>query len=161
DLHGVSMNDDWLNEGSATTPSNRTDDVSFLKEIGATAVRLAHYQRAPGTYDRLDAAGIIASSEIPLDGSVTATKAFTDNVAQQLKELIRQNYNHPSVFFWGIYNELPYSTDALNLVNTLNGVAHSADPTRITIGSSNLAYDSQTLAFKADVDGFNKYYGWY
>ena len=112
DLHGVGLHQDRLNEGFAVSDADQAQDVSLLQEIGATFVRLVHYQHDQTTYDLLDRAGIVTWTEIPLVNSVSTSTAFIDNAKQQLVELIRQNYNHPAIVVWGLFNELFDSSKA-------------------------------------------------
>ena len=123
-------------------------------------MRLAHYQHPPGTYDLLDRLGLIAWSEIPLVSRVADSPAFFENVRQQLVELIRQNYNHPSVLFWGLYNEVADDPATRALVRELVELAHAEDATRLTAAASCLS-EGADIHFLPDVIAFNKYFGWY
>ena len=158
DLHGASMHQDWLNRGWAIGNAERLTNFALLKEIGATAMRLSHYQHNEHTYQLADQNGIVLWTEVPLINSVTATPEFTTNVQQQLRELIRQNCNHPSVVCWGLFNE--ESVSATNVVSPLATLARQEDPTRPSAAASNQG-DSAALNWIADIVAFNKYYGWY
>jgi beta-galactosidase len=160
DLHGVSFHQDRLNQGWAISDEDQMEDIGMILEIGATFVRLSHYQHPPKTYELLDQVGLVAWSEIPLIDSVTNSTDFFDNATQQLVEMIRQNYNHPAVMVWGMYNELGNDPISQGLVSQLIGVAHTEDPTRLTTDASDLApWDA--ISFLPDVNGFNEYFGWY
>ncbi len=158
ELHGASMHQDWLDRGWAIGDVERQTNFALLKEIGATAVRLSHYQHAEETYQLADQNGIILWSEIPLINSITASGAFNTNAQQQLFELIRQRRNHPAVVCWGMYNEETGS--ATNLVGQLVQLAAQEDPTRPSTAASNQG-DSSALNWQPNVIAFNKYYGWY
>jgi beta-galactosidase len=160
DLHGVDFHQDRLDEGWAISDANQAEDVGLISEIGATFVRLSHYQHPPLTYDLLDQSGIIAWSEIPLVNSATNDQAFFDNAEQQLVEMIRQNYNHPAVMFWGMYNEIDDNPTTRNLVSQLVNLAHQEDPTRLTTAATDAA-DNAVINFLPDVIAFNRYFGWY
>jgi beta-galactosidase len=160
DLHGVGFHSDRLNEGWAISDADQAQDVSLIQEIGATFVRLVYYQRPQKTYDLLDAAGIVTQTDLPLNDFVLANPLLLDNAKQQLRELIRQNYNHPAVLFWGLYDELVDSPMSENWISQLVQVAHQEDPTRPTMGATNLGNDAP-LNYLTDLTGFNKYYGWY
>src|SRR5664279_3388592 len=84
---------------------------------------------------------------------------FYASARQQLQEMIRQNYNHPSICFWSLYNEQG-SASFTNLLSQLNSLAHAEDPTRLTTAASNQG-DGAGMNWVTDVIGFNKYYGWY
>jgi beta-galactosidase len=160
DLHGVNRHQDRLDKGWAITDREHDEDMALIAELGATAIRLAHYQHAQHFYDLCDQQGMVVWAEVPLVNAVTDAAAFTDNAQQQLRELIRQNYNHPSIFFWSLSNELA-STPATNaLMDTLQALARAEDPTRLTTLASNQG-DSDPIVNHADLVGFNKYYGWY
>jgi beta-galactosidase len=160
DLHGVDFHQDRLNEGWAISDDDQRQDISLVQEIGATFVRLAHYQHPPLTYDLLDQAGIVTWTEIPFVNSATNSQAFFDNTKQQLTEMILQNYNHPSVMFWGMYNEINDSPTTENLVSQLVQLAHTLDPDRLTTAASDQA-PGAVINYLPDVSSFNVYYGWY
>jgi beta-galactosidase len=160
DLHGVDMHQDWLNCGWALTNAQRRTNFMFLKEIGATVVRLSHYQHHDETYQLADQNGIVLWSEIPWINSITASPAFYTNAIQQLVELIRQRYNHPAVVFWGLYNEIPSTSQTADLVSQLAQVAAQEDPTRLSTAAANTSDNASTTLY-SQVIAFNKYYGWY
>jgi beta-galactosidase len=160
DLHGVNMHQDWLNCGWALTNAQRRTNFMFLKEIGATVVRLSHYQHHEETYQLADQNGIVLWSEIPWINSITASPAFYTNAIQQLVELIRQRYNHPAVVFWGLYNEIPSTSQTADLVSQLAQVAAQEDPTRLSTAAANTSDNASTTLY-SQVIAFNKYYGWY
>lgn len=160
DLHGVNRHQDRLNKGWAITNAEHDEDLGLIKELGATAIRLAHYQHAEHVYDLTDQIGLITWAEVPLVNTVTNSSAFTNNAKQQLTELIRQNYNHPSIAFWSLSNEEHGSPDPNAAISALNTLAHTEDPSRLTTLATANA-DSSATNYLADLVGFNKYYGWY
>jgi beta-galactosidase len=136
------------------------EDLGQIREVGASAVRVSHYQHRQSTYDWLDLNGIVAWAEIPLLNMINNTAAFAENAKEQLRELIRQNYNHPSILFWGIFNELDDVPGANELATALDATVWEEDPTRVSVSASDLS-DQDPLNWRTDVAGFNKYYGWY
>jgi beta-galactosidase len=160
DLHGVNRHQDRLDQGWALTAADQDQDMALIAEVGATAVRLAHYQHAQHVYDLCDASGLVVWAELGLVNNVTTSDAFTMSARQQLSELIRQSYNHPSIVFWSLANELSPRPDPNPLLTALNALAHSEDPGRLTALATRLD-DSDPMNWRADVIGFNKYYGWY
>ena len=134
--------------------------------MGVNAVRLAHYPHAAYTYEQMDRAGIVTWAEIPFvgpggyaDKGFVDSKAFRDNGKQQLIELIRQQFNHPSICFWGLFNELKYEGDnPLDYIQELNRLAHAEDSTRLTTCASN---QMGQMNFITDVMAWNRYDGWY
>ncbi|HXR48234.1 MAG TPA: glycoside hydrolase family 2 TIM barrel-domain containing protein [Candidatus Limnocylindrales bacterium] len=162
DLHGVNMHQDWLNCGWALTNAQRDTNFLFLKEIGATFLRLSHYEHNDYTYQLADQNGLCVWSEIPLIDYITASTAFTSNTLQQLREMIRQRYNHPSVIFWSVYNEV--TLDSGPSPNTLISqevqLVNQEDPNRLSTAGANTS-DSDPSTFYTQVIAFNKYYGWY
>lgn len=165
-LHGVCRHQERAVVGNALTPQHIEEDVALMREMGVNAVRLAHYPQSTYTYDMMDKTGILAWAEIPFvgpggyaDKGFVDTKAFRDNGKQQLRELIRQNYNHPSIFVWGLFNELKYFGDnPVEYVKELNILAHQEDHTRPTTCASNQDGD---MNFITDVMSWNRYDGWY
>lgn len=171
-VKGVSLHEDWAGVGAALSPVQREIDMEIMREMGANAVRLSHYPHAQHTLDLADRAGMLVWSEIPFVGfpigpigGFSNTPEFKANIRQQLQEMIRQKYNHPSVVFWGLYNELPETNDdyldASDFLPELQALAKQEDPTRLT---SSAAYESDTslpLNNITDVQFWNRYFGWY
>jgi len=162
DLHGVSMHQDWLDRGWAIGDTERATNFMLLKEIGATALRLSHYEHAEQTYDLADRNGIVLWSEIPVINRISDSPAFYRNAEQQLRELIRQRYNHPSVVCWGVFNEitLKHGPEATNLVSRLARIVTEEDPTRPSAAAANSKDDDPTTRYSQWL-AFNKYFGWY
>jgi beta-galactosidase len=162
DLHGVARHQDRQGRGWALGDADQDQDMTLITEVGATAVRLTHYQQGERIYDLADRAGIILWSELPLVGASNQDPAFAENARQQLRELIRQNYNHPSVVVWGLANELIdfVPTDPDPLVSELDALAHAEDSTRPTTLASHLP-DSFAIGKQTDVVGMNRFFGWY
>jgi beta-galactosidase len=106
DVRGVNMHQDRLDKSWAISDADRVEDVNLALEMGTTALRLAHYQHDQKTYDLADENGLLVWTEIPLVDCVSRDPNFPANTENQLRELIRQNFNHPSVIFWGISNEI-------------------------------------------------------
>jgi len=162
DLHGANLHQDRLDKGWAISVADQAEDVGLLLDIGATFVRLAHYQHPPATYDLLDQCGILAWSEIPFIGyTYSHGSVFVGNAIQQLQEMIRQNYNHPAICFWGMFNEVDNSADALTVAQALVPVAHAEDPTRPTTCAGTQGSDAFPVDGLSDLVGMNEYYGWY
>ena len=97
-------------KGTAVTDEEIAEDFAILREMGSTAVRLVHFQHPQRAYQEADRLGLVAWTEIGINSEVEDTPEFRANAAQQMRELIAQNYNHPSVVMWGIGNEV-YSED--------------------------------------------------
>ena len=162
DLHGVSMHQDWLDRGWALTDAQRITNFTLLKEIGATAVRLSHYEQDDYIYQLADRNGIVVWSEIPLVNRITESPAFYANAKQQLVELIRQRYNHPSVVCWGVFNEITMNPGPrpLNLVRQLTRLVAREDPTRLSTSAAN-ARDDEPSNWCTELSAINRYFGWY
>lgn len=161
-LKGVNLHDDRAGKGTALTQADRERDIKLITDMGANAVRFAHWQVDQGYYDLADEKGLIVWTEIGLWGQngVPNTQAFLDNAENNLVELIRQNYNHASVAYWGLYNEIPDNSTTRSVITTLNALAHSEDGSRKTIGTTYDTY-AQTVNAITDITTFNRYYGWY
>lgn len=167
DLYGVGRHEDVAGKGSALSDQDQETDMGLLMDLGATAARLTHYPHGKHFYDLCDQNGIVLWSEIPFVGpsGYTGTGYVNDdrlrsNVKHMLIELIRQNYNHPSVCFWGLFNELKLDfDDPRPFIQELNTLAKTEDPTRLTTLASNLGTNEFTEL--TDLMAWNKYYGWY
>ena len=162
DLHGVNMHQDWLNCGWALTSAQRATNFLFLKELGATAVRLSHYEHHDETYQLADQNGVVLWSEVPNINYITASPAYYTNTLQQLKEMIRQRYNHPSIVCWGLFNEITLSSgpDASPLISQEAQLAAQEDSTRPTTAAANSGDNDPTTQYSQWI-AFNRYYGWY
>jgi beta-galactosidase len=178
-LKGASMHQDRPLKGWATSLADQAQDFDLLREMGGNAVRLAHYQHDQYSYELADALGIVVWAEIPLvnkvsfDGS-SASPELTANARQQLIELIRQNYNHPSIAVWSIANEIDLTatqvrgpSKAATLLKSLDLLAKKEDPTRFTtiadcceIGIAPTVPRDAIVGI-ADTVGYNRYFGWY
>ncbi|MBQ3668184.1 MAG: glycoside hydrolase family 2 protein [Clostridia bacterium] len=163
-LRGVARHQDRKGAGNAVTDEMMDEDMAIIREIGANTVRLAHYQHPQHFYDLCDENGLIVWAEIPyityhmLNGR--------ENTVSQMKELITQCYNHPSVVCWGLSNEITFigkKLDALIENNrALNDLCHHMDKTRPTtmahISMLDIASPVTTIA---DISSYNLYFGWY
>lgn len=165
-LQGVCRHQDRSEVGNALRPQHHEEDVALMLEMGVNAVRLAHYPQATYFYDLMDKNGISVWAEIPFvgpggynDKGFVDLPAFRANGKEQLKELIRQHYNHPSICVWGLFNELTELGDnPVEYIKELNVLAHQEDTTRPTTSASNQMGD---LNFITDAIAWNRYDGWY
>ncbi len=187
-LQGVGYHQDREGKGWATAPADIEQDVAIMREMGVNSIRLTHYQHSQVIHDLADRYGMVLWDEIPLVSRWTwgddavATAGLRDDARQQLRELIRQNGNHASVFNWGIANEVDFgkslpafittskdtpAPDPLPLLRELNALAKSEDPSRATalatccegrlLGSADIPITAEA----ADLGGANRYFGWY
>jgi beta-galactosidase len=164
-LHGVNRHQDRIGKGWAISYADQDEDANLILEMGANCVRLAHYPHANYFYSLCDKSGLVVWTEIPLVNQVYDTPAFAENAKQQLTELIRQKYNHPSIFVWGLYNELGNSgrcDDPRPLLTQLQSLAKQEDPTRLTTAASNDPSSKWPgVRAIADLIAWNTYPGWY
>jgi beta-galactosidase len=162
DLHGVNRHQDRLNMGWAIGAAQHDEDMALIRELGANVVRLSHYQQSQYFHDLADRYGIVLWAEIPLVNSITDSAAFRSNATLQLTELIRQNYNHPSILFWGIGNEQRSDNTPTNdLLASLATLVETEDATRLSTYAQCCTSDTGGLPAHSDVVGYNTYYGWY
>lgn len=165
-LHGVCRHQERAEVGSALRPQHHEEDVALMREMGVNAVRLAHYPQATYMYDLLDKSGIVTWAEIPFvgpggyaDKGFVDEEAFRTNGKEQLREMIRQHYNHPSICFWGLFNELKEEGDnPIAYIKELNALSHEEDTIRPTVAASN---QSGAINFVTDLIAWNRYDGWY
>ncbi len=163
DLHGVDKHQDHKDKGWAIADSDTDADFAIIKELGATVIRLAHYEHAQHTYDVTDASGIVVWAETPVVDMINNTPEFAANAEQQLTELIRQNYNHPSIVFWSVGNEtlLKPGPSPDTLISHLADVVATEDPTRIAAYAANAGDTYNPVNWHGTAHGFNEYQGWY
>lgn len=159
-MYGVTRHQDWWQFGSALENRNHDADLATIMDVGATTVRFAHYQQSEYLYSRCDSLGLVIWCEIPFVNQVTGREA--ENAQHQLVELIRQNFNHPSIYVWGLHNEV-YSPQAYTaqLTSTLHNVAKSEDPDRYTVSTNGYGRMDHPVNLRADIQAMNRYYGWY
>jgi len=163
-LRGVSRHQDRLGIGNALLPEHHTEDMDLICEVGATTIRLAHYQHDQFFYDLCDERGLVIWAEIPYISQ--HMPGGRENTVSQMKELITQNYNHPSVVVWGLSNEItmngPNDPDLLENHYILNDLVHGMDKTRLTTMAvlSMCDMDAEYVHIP-DTVSYNHYFGWY
>ena len=163
-LRGVSRHQDRPEIGNALLPEHHKEDLDLIYEVGATTIRLAHYQHNQYFYDLCDEMGFVLWAEIPYISNHMPNGR--ENTISQMKELIIQNYNHPSIFVWGISNEITMrgaeDTDLLENHRILNDLCHEMDKTRLTTMAvvSMCPMDSEYVTIP-DTVSWNHYFGWY
>lgn len=164
-LKGVARHQDSKDLGWAITEKEQRIDMELIKEVGANSIRLAHYQHDQLFYDLCDQEGMVVWAEIPFISKMSDFELEGLNAKQQLLELIKQNYNHPSIMFWGVQNEIQIGgerPEARRLVKELNELAKKEDPTRLTtMAHTSFVEITDDYNFISDIVGYNKYYGWY
>ena len=164
-LRGVSRHQDRVFEGNALTPEEHYEDAMLIKELGANTIRLAHYQHSQDFYAACDEIGFAVWAEIPFISVFKKGEGAHTHVMEEMKELIIQNYNHPSIMFWGISNEILIGGISQELVDThhdLEKLCKELDPTRLTT----IAHVSHTpvdgpMHHITDLESYNHYFGWY
>lgn len=154
-LRGVSRHQDWADVASALTHEHHLADLDIIEEMGVNALRLAHYPQAHFMFEEADRRGMLVWEEIPFISNY-AKELLDDNLRLQLREMIIQNYNHPSIFCWGIFNEVGGGHEAI--ASELNTIAHQLDPSRLTTAAT--CFEGP-FNFITDLMGWNKYFGWY
>ena len=164
-LHGVARHQDRLDMGWAITPKEHAEDIALIQEVGANTIRLAHYQHDQVFYDLCDQTGMVIWAEIPFISRFNPSQAAHDNTISQMTELIAQNYNHPSICFWGISNEITIGGESEPLYQNLcelNALCKRLDPSRLTTMAelTMVPMDSEHV-YITDVLSYNHYYGWY
>ena len=162
-LRGVSRHQDRWGKGNALSKEDHAEDIELICEVGATTIRLAHYQHDQYFYDLCDQKGLVIWAEIPY-----ISKHMPDgreNTISQMKELITQNYNHPSIVVWGLSNEISIGgsdDDLLENHRILNDLCHEWDKTRkTTIAAVSMCKMDDPYLQIPDVVSYNHYFGWY
>ena len=163
-INGVAKHQDFESYGNAVTTNLIQKDFELIRDIGANALRLSHYQHDQQVYDLCDEEGYVVWAEIPMM-SMPDSEPVLKNAADQLKELIYQNCHHPSICFWGIQNEIAMGGESIDMyrsVDVLNDIVHELLPDGLS-ASANMYHvkNSSPLNFITDMTGYNLYYGWY
>ena len=163
-LRGVARHQDRWDYGNALLPQHHEEDMDLICEMGATTIRLAHYQHDQYFYDLCDERGLVIWAEIPYISQ--HMPGGRENTISQMKELIHQNYNHPSIVVWGLSNEITMKgesdPDLLENHRILNDLVHTLDKTRLTTMAalSMCSMDAEIIHIP-DVVSYNHYFGWY
>ena len=163
-LRGVCRHQDWKGIGNAITKEHHDIDMAMIREVGANTIRLAHYQHDQYFYDLCDEYGMIVWAEIPYISE--HMPAGRENTISQMKELIVQCYNHPSICVWGISNEITISTkkraDMLDNHQVLNDLIHEMDSSRpTTLACYAMCAPFDPVGHLSDIVSWNLYLGWY
>ena len=162
-LRGVSRHQDRIGLGNALLPEHHKEDIELICEVGATTIRLAHYQHDQVFYDLCDEKGLVIWAEIPYISQHMSKGR--DNTISQMKELITQNYNHPCIVVWGLSNEITMNGSTEDLLENhriLNDLAHTMDPTRkTTLAALSMCDINDPYIQIPDVVSYNHYFGWY
>ena len=162
-LRGVSRHQDRLGIGNALLPEHHKEDMDLICEVGATTIRLAHYQHDQYFYDLCDERGMVIWAEIPYISSHMPTGR--ENTISQMKELIVQNYNHASIVVWGLSNEISIngaSPDLIENHHILNNMCHEMDATRpTTMAVVSMCSMDDAYVRIPDTVSYNHYFGWY
>ena len=162
-LRGVSRHQDRWGIGNALLPEHHKEDIDLIMEVGATTIRLAHYQHDQYFYDLCDEMGLVIWAEIPYISK--HMPGGRENTISQMKELITQNYNHPCIVVWGLSNEISIGgsdEDLLENHRILNDLVHEMDKTRLTtIAAVSMCKMDDPYLQIPDVVSYNHYFGWY
>ncbi|WP_142682864.1 glycoside hydrolase family 2 protein [Chitinophaga polysaccharea] len=161
-MHGVTRHQEWQDCGNALTNAQHKADLDLIREIGATTIRFAHYQQSGYLYSLCDSIGFVVWAEIPFVNNFSGKES--ENARQQLTELIRQNFNHPSIYVWGMHNEVYSQTPDEHvavLTRQLNDLAKTEDPRRYTVAVSGYGEMNRPANLATDIQGMNRYFGWY
>lgn len=177
-LVGASRHQDYKGLGNAVPDEIAVEDVVLLKKMGANFLRVAHYPQDPCVLKACDSLGLLASVEIPVVNEITESDSFYRNCQQMQREMIRQNFNHPSVVIWCYMNEIllktPFDSDrerrkvylskVASLAKRLDDAARKEDPFRYTMMAhhgSLAQYKNAGLLNIPMITGWNLYSGWY
>tara|TARA_R110002094_G_scaffold85808_5_gene89855 strand:- start:1882 stop:4296 length:2415 start_codon:yes stop_codon:yes gene_type:complete len=140
-LRGTHRHEEHAGVGAAMSNKQHREDMESIKEMGANFVRLAHYPQDPEIYKACDELGLLVWDEIPWSRGGVGNDVWKRNTKNQLKEMIAQNFNHPSIIIWSLGNEMYWlpdfeggdDTEKINgFLTELNDIAHKLDPSRKT-----------------------------
>jgi len=177
-LIGTNRHQDHEGLGNALPNGIHEKDLKIIKNNGFNFLRLAHYPQDPAVLAAADKLGLILWEEIPIVNYVTCSDTFQHNCEHMLREMIRQHFNHPSVFLWGYMNEIflhdvsgkreknfpdDYVEWTVKLAQTLDALLHKEDPHRTSVMAIHQSsiYNESKIAMIPQTLGYNLYPGWY
>jgi len=164
-LNGVSRHQDREGIGNALMQAHHAEDMELIKEVGANSIRLAHYQHNQYFYDLCDRAGMVVWAEVPYITRTSELPGYAENAVSQMRELIKQSYNHPSIVMWGVQNEIgmfPNEKPLTEIVRTMHRTVKELDTTRATTQAQIMMIKEDDPAnWETDIVAFNQYHGWY
>lgn len=160
-VHGVARHQDKRDKGWALSHEDNLADMQAISEMGATAIRMAHYPQSEDIHHMADTMGFLVWDEVPLVNDVRNTPAFEENTVRMMQEMIHQLYNHPSVCWWGLFNEIdyPHTPYPNTIFQRLDSIAHATGGNRLTASASNKG--KRYYNGIADAPAWNNYPGWY
>ncbi|XVV15178.1 glycoside hydrolase family 2 TIM barrel-domain containing protein [Actinoplanes sp. CA-131856] len=172
-LRGTNRHQDIVGQGNALTDADHIRDLRLIKAMGANVVRLAHYPQAPAVLEAADELGLAVWEEAPMVNRATMTRTFTDNHLNNIRDMARQHYNHPSILVFGTMNEIllrrpspepaGYEAWIRDMLEEGETLLRAEDPTRLTamVGHQAAAYNTSGIADLPMIWGWNLYQGWY
>lgn len=174
-LRGLNRHQDQAPAGVALDDEAHRRDIFLMKELGCNFIRISHFPQDDAILEMCDELGLLAWEEIPIINIVPNTPGYDDNCEYNLREMIRQHYNHSSVITWGYMNEILLTAPSIgkpewlackertvNLVQRLEAVLKEEDPGRASVMAFNMTNLYNEIGLNlVDVVGWNLYHGWY
>jgi beta-galactosidase len=160
-IHGVNRHQDRFDQGWALKPEDHQQDAQIILDMGVTAVRNTHYPQSGTWHDLADHNGLLMWDEISLVDTISDSPEFAANAKLEGEEMVHQLYNHPSIAFWGIFNELGNKKmpPPEALLTVLKETVKSIDSNRLLVAASDHMHQPYNLI--PDWTCFNTYPGWY
>lgn len=177
-LIGTNRHQCYFDKGNALADELHIEDVKLLKEMGGNMLRISHYPQDPLILQMCDKLGIIASVEVPIVNEITESNEFLQNSLNMTTEMVKQNFNHPSVIIWAYMNEVmlrppfvddsnrhkQYCAEVQKQANAIETLLRKLDPDRYTMipfHGSLKRYEETNLVNIPRIVGWNLYQGWY
>ena len=166
-LTGLARHEDSPAEGLAETPETMRRDYDDLKALNTTLSRPVHYPQNRYILDYADRHGILLIPEIhlwPFREAQFADPKVLALAGQQMREMIEEAGNHPSIFAWSVGNESAWGTSAgIAYFRAMRAMIRQLDPDRyVSFADDNLPKlerAEQSAANDADFLMMNQYFG--
>ncbi len=168
-LRGISIHEEIpMGMRRAKNREDAEQLYSWVNDLNANMVRLAHYPHNEYMPRLADSLGILVWTEIPVYWTIDfENPEVLDKAQAQLKEMTSRDRNRASVIIWSVGNETPVSEVRNDFMSTLVKDANQLDDTRLISAALEVGYNEgrnyvdDPLGEYTDIVSLNEYLGWY